>query len=167
MLKILFVCHGNICRSPMAEYIFRHMVREKGLSDLFHVGSAAVSSEEQGNPIYGPAARELAAHGIAFGRHRARKLSKDEYRQWDMFVGMDHSNKVRMLSIFGGDPEHKVSLLMEAAGSPGDVDDPWYSGDFTAAWKDISEGCACLLEQLCRTRLKNSGSETSGGKAPL
>ena len=147
MKKVLFICHGNICRSPMAEMVLKHLVRERGLSG-YVIDSAAVSREEIGNPVYPPARRELAAHGIRCDDHRARQLVAADYDRWDHLIGMDMSNISRMLRILGGDPEHKVHRLMDFTGRPADVADPWYSDRFDLCYRDILRGCEALLDYL-------------------
>lgn len=148
MKKILFVCHGNICRSPMAEFIFKHLVKEAGREDEFQVESGAVSDEEVGNPIYPAALRQLKAHGVRVTEHYARQLKRKDYEKYDLFIGMDRSNLLKMQRIFGGDPEGKIHLLLDYTQSPGDVADPWYSQNFEAAWRDIEGGCRALLEMV-------------------
>ena len=146
-MRILFVCHGNICRSPMAEMILKHLVRERGLEG-YVIDSAAVSREEIGNGVYPPARRELAAHGICCEDHRARQITEADYDRWDHLIGMDMSNITRMLRIFGHDDEHKVHRLMDFTGRPADVSDPWYSDRFDVAYADILRGCEALLKYL-------------------
>ena len=148
MTKILFVCHGNICRSPMAEFVMKDMVKSAGIADDFHIASAAVSAEELGNPVYPPARRKLAEHGISCAGHAARQMNRADYERWDYLVCMDGSNLRRMERICGGDPEGKMSRLMDFTSRPGDVADPWYTGDFEATWQDVCEGCRGLLERL-------------------
>ncbi len=148
MIKILFVCHGNICRSPMAEFILKDLAEKEGLSAQLQVGSAAVSSEELGHPVYPPARRKLAEHGISCAGKTARQLQREDYARWDLLLGMDRSNLRGMRRICGGDPDGKIRLLMDYTHRPGEVADPWYTGDFEAAWRDISEGCAGLLRAL-------------------
>ena len=140
MIKVLFVCHGNICRSPMAEFIFKKMVESSGVQDQFEIESAAVSSEEEGNPVYPPARRILADHGIDCRGKYARKMTVDDYRYFDYLICMDNSNLRNMQRICGGDPENKMYKLLSFTGSPGDVADPWYSGDFQTTWEDIQRG---------------------------
>ncbi|MBO5375214.1 MAG: low molecular weight phosphotyrosine protein phosphatase [Clostridia bacterium] len=147
MTKIMFVCHGNICRSPMAEFIFKDMVAKRGLEDRFYIASSATSSEEiwgaVGNPVYPPAREELAKHGISCGGKRAVRLRADDYDKYDIFVGMDSANIRNMSLIFGSDPENKIRKLNEK-----DVSDPWYTDDFDVAYKEIYRGCVELLENL-------------------
>jgi len=147
MKKILYICHGNICRSPMAEMLLKHLVRERGLKG-YVIDSAAVSREEIGNSVYPPARRELAAHGVRCEDHRARQITAADYDQWDHLIGMDMSNITRMLRIFGGDPEHKVHRLLDFTGRPADVADPWYSDRFDVCYADILRGCEALLAYL-------------------
>ena len=152
MKRIMFVCHGNICRSPMAEFIFKKMVTEKGLEREFHIASSATSTEEiwngVGNPVYPPAKRELAAHGISCEGKRAVQLQKSDYEKYDLFVGMDSANIRNMHRILGGDPDGKIRKLMDYTPFGGDVADPWYSDRFDVAYRDIYEGCEGLLEDL-------------------
>ena len=149
MTKILFVCHGNICRSPMAEFVMKDLVEKAGRGAEFEIASAATSTEEIGNPVYPPARRELAAHGIGCAGHAARQLRRDDYARYDLLIGMDGANVRNMRRMCGGDPEGKIRLLLDFAGRPGqEVADPWYTGDFTATWRDVEAGCKGLLEQL-------------------
>ena len=149
MTKILFVCHGNICRSPMAEFVMKDLVKKTGREAEFEIASAATSTEEIGNPVYPPARRELAAHGIGCAGHAARQLRRDDYAYYDLLIGMDGANVRNMRRICGGDPDGKIRLLLDFAGRPGqEVADPWYTGDFTATWRDVEAGCKGLLEQL-------------------
>ena len=148
MYKILFVCHGNICRSPMAEFVLRDMVKKAGRSAEFEIASAATSTEELGNPVYPPARRELKAHGIDCTGKTARQLSWADYDRYDLFIGMDRNNLRAMHRIFKGDPQHKIRLMMDYTSRPGDVADPWYTGEFGVTWRDVSEGCRGLLEAL-------------------
>ena len=148
MKRIMFVCHGNICRSPMAEFIFKDMLLRKGISDGFLVASSATSTEEIGNPVYPPARAELARHGISCDGKRAFQIKKSDYDKYDLFVVMD-SNNIRNISrIFGDDPECKVHKLMDYTSRGGDVADPWYSYRFDVAYQDIYEGCEALLKTL-------------------
>lgn len=148
MMKILFVCLGNICRSPMAEYVMRDLVRQAGLEDQIQVASAATSREELGNPVYPPARRKLAEHGIACEGHTARQMTAADYDRFDLLIGMDQNNLRNMNRIYGGDPEHKLHMLMDYTDRPGEVADPWYTGDFERTWQDVLAGCQGLLAQL-------------------
>lgn len=152
MVKILFVCHGNICRSPMAEFIFKDLARKCGRAGEFEVASCATSREEIwngiGNPVYPPAREELAKHGIACAGKRAVQLTKADYERYDLLIGMDENNIRNMMRILGTDPEGKVRKLMDYTGRGGDVADPWYSDRFDIAYRDIEEGCRALLEHL-------------------
>ena len=147
MIKILFVCHGNICRSPMAEFVMKDLVEKAGLEEKFHIASAATSAEEIGNPVYPPARRKLAEHGISGAGHVARQLRREDYEDWDLFIGMDEANLRNMRRLFGGDPAGKCSLLLSHTNRPGEVADPWYTGDFEATWQDVEEGCQALLSE--------------------
>ena len=144
-IKISFICHGNICRSPMAEFIFKKLVLDNGVSDKFYIDSKAVSYEETGNPVYPPARAELKKHGISCDGKFAVTLTKNDYYNYDYFVYMDNWNYRRIITIFGNDNENKVYKLLSFTGSNRDVDDPWYSGDFSTAYNDIYEGCVALL----------------------
>ena len=147
MIHILFVCHGNICRSPMAELVMKDLVRRRGLAGGYEIASAATSREEIGNRIYPPARRKLAAHGIPLEDHRARQMTPADYDRYDWIVAMDRANLRNIRRIIGGDPHGKVRLLLDFADRPGEeVADPWYTGDFDAAWQDVIRGCGGLLE---------------------
>lgn len=148
MVRVLFVCHGNICRSPMAEYVMKDLVQKAGLEDEFEIASAATSTEEIGNPVYPPARNKLAQHGISCQGHAARQLKRADYGRWDLLIGMDQANLRNMNRICGGDPEGKIHLLMDYTARPGEVADPWYTGDFEATWQDVLLGCSQLLQQL-------------------
>ena len=148
MTRILFVCLGNICRSPMAEYVMRDLVRRAGLEEQIQVSSAATSREELGNPVYPPARRKLAEHGITCQGHAARQMTAADYDQFDLLIGMDQNNLRNMNRICGGDPDHKLHLLMDYTDRPGEVADPWYTGDFERTWQDVLAGCQGLLAQL-------------------
>ena len=148
MTKILFVCHGNICRSPMAEFVMKDLVKKAGRASEFEIASAATSAEEIGNPVYPPARRKLAEHGISCIGKTARQLRQGDYGRWDLIIGMDHANLRNMRRLFPEDPDHKLHLLMDYTARPGQVADPWYTGDFDATWRDVSEGCQGLLSIL-------------------
>ena len=152
MIKVLFVCHGNICRSPMAEFILRDMVKKRGISDRFLIASCATSDEEIfngiGNPVYPPAKKELARHGISCAGKRAVQLTKSDYENYDYLICMDENNYRNMLRMLGGDPEGKISKLMNHTSRPGNVADPWYTGDFETTYTDIVEGCEALMKEL-------------------
>ena len=144
--RILFVCHGNICRSPMAEFVMKELVRKAGIEDDFCIESAATSTEEIGNSVYPPAKRKLAEHGISCLGKTARQMTRRDYERFDLLVGMDKWNIRNMRNICGGDPQGKIVMLMDYTSRPGDVADPWYTGDFEATWQDVLEGCQGLLE---------------------
>ena len=148
MIKILFLCHGNICRSPMAEFVMKDLVKKAGLEDQFEIASAAVSREELGNPVYPPARRKLAEHGISCSEKTARQLRREDYGRYDYLIGMDNSNMRGMHRICGGDPQGKMSLLLDHTPRPGEVADHWYCGNFEQTWEDVSLGCRCLLEEI-------------------
>lgn len=144
MKKILFVCHGNICRSPMAEYVMKYLVEQAQLTDQYMIASAATSTEEIGNPVYPPARRKLAEHGISCNGHAARQMTRADYQRYDLLIGMDSANLRNMTRIAGGDPEGKIRPLLYDK----DVADPWYTGNFEATWQDVLRGCQALLEEL-------------------
>ena len=152
MKRIMFVCHGNICRSPMAEFIFKDMLAKNGMEHDYIVASSATSTEEiwngVGNPVYPPAKAELLKHGITCEGKRAVQLKKSDYDEYDIFLAMDSMNIRNIMRIFGTDPLGKVHKLMDLTVRPGDVADPWYSGKFDVAYKDILEGCTALLKKL-------------------
>ena len=148
MIKVLFVCHGSICRSPMAEFVMKDLVQKARLASQFHIESAATSREEIGNPVYPPARRKLAEHGISCEGKRARQVTRADYAEYDYLIGMDGANIRNMLRIFGGDPEGKVAKLLSYAGSERDISDPWYTGDFGTTYADVLEGCTAFLEYL-------------------
>ena len=153
----MFVCHGNICRSPMAEFIFKDLAEKQGIADRFVVSSSATSTEEiwngVGNPVYPSAKAELAKHGLSCNGKRAVQLKKSDYDQYDLFIGMDSANIRNMLRIFGGDPDGKVRKLMDYTDRGGDVADPWYSNRFDVAYQDILEGCTALLKAVIKMDL--------------
>ena len=146
--RILFVCHGNICRSPMAEFVMKDLVEKAGVAQQFLIESAATSTEEIGNAVYPPARRKLAEHGISCQGKTARQMTRLDYGRYDLLIGMDSWNIRNMRAISGGDPEGKIRMLMDYTNRPGDVADPWYTGDFEATWRDVLEGCEALLSQL-------------------
>lgn len=148
MMKILFVCHGNICRSPMAEFVMKKLVDDAGRKADFSIASAATSTEELGNPVYPPAKRMLAKHGIDCSGKTARQIRLRDYDEYDLIIGMDDANMRNMARAFGGDPKNKLHRLMDYTKRPGNVADPWYTGDFDATWRDVYEGCSALLESL-------------------
>lgn len=156
MIKIMFVCHGNICRSPMAEFIFKKLIKDAGVESKFLVRSSATSSEEiylgKGNPVYPPAKRELAKNKIPIEEREAVQLKASDYYEYDLFIGMDSANIRNMIRIFSGDPEGKVKKLLSFAGKDADVSDPWYSDRFDVAFADIHEGCTALLEHLIKSK---------------
>ena len=149
MIKILFVCHGNICRSPMAEFVMKDRAEAAGAADRLEIASAAVSSEEQGNPVYAPARRILQDHGISCSGKYARKMTPADYAYFDYLICMDNSNLRNMQRICGGDPENKMYKLLDFTDTPGrDVADPWYSGNFDLTWRDVNNGCEALLATI-------------------
>ena len=152
--SILFVCHGNICRSPMAEFVMKDLVTNAGLQDLFHIESAATSTEEIGNEVYPPAKRKLAEHGISAKGKTARQMTRSDYQRFDLLIGMDDANIRNMNRICGGDPEGKIRLLLDDfTQRSGEVADPWYTGNFEATWRDVLEGCQGILARLCSHKL--------------
>ena len=157
MTKILFVCHGNICRSPMAEFVMKDFARRAGKEGRFAIASAAATREEIGNPVYPPARRKLAEHGISCDGHAARQLTNADYEKYDLLIGMDRANLRDMYHICGGDPDGKLRLLMDYTDRPGDVADPWYTGDFEATWQDVLAGCQGLLKELTTRRCDENG----------
>ena len=150
--RVIFVCHGNICRSPMAEFVMKDMVKKAGLEQDFQIESAATSTEEIGNPVYPPARRKLSEHGIDCSGKTARQLRNSDYEEFDLLIGMDRANLRSMYRICGGDFADKMHLLMDFTDRPGEVADPWYTDDFDAAYDDISRGCQALLDHLTSTK---------------
>ena len=148
MLRILFVCHGNICRSVMAEYIFKDMVKKKGREDLFEVSSAAATYEETGNDIYPPAKRTLQKHGIPCGAHHAHRITASEEERYDLIIGMDEENRYSLQRLFPR--SRKISLLLDYTAHPRDVADPWYTRDFEKTYRDLEQGCRALLEHITK-----------------
>ena len=147
MIRILFVCHGNICRSPMAEFVMKDLVRRKGLEDSYLIESCATSSEELGHDMYPPAKDELDRRGVPYGRRSARRMTRDDYGRFDMIVAMDRQNLRNLLPFVGEDPERKVSLMLSHAGEDRSVADPWYTGDFSATYRDVLRGCEGILRE--------------------
>ena len=148
-MRILFVCHGNICRSPMAEFVLKALVKAKGIEDQYYIESAAVTTDELGNPIYPPAKRCLSQHGVSFDpAKRARQITRADYDLFDRIICMDASNMRLIRRIIPSDPDGKIHLLMSYAGSGRDVADPWYTGDFETAFQDILTGCEAMLSSL-------------------
>ena len=148
MIKILFICHGNICRSPMAEFVMKDMVKRKGLSEQFEIHSAATSTEEIGNPVYPSARRVLSEHGISCKGKTARRMTKGDYEYYDYIIAMDKNNIRNIERIVGEDKDHKISLLLSYSGIDRDISDPWYTGNFDATWNDVVKGCTGLLEHI-------------------
>ena len=148
MHRILFVCHGNICRSTMAQFVMADLVRRAGRADEFVIDSAATSSEELGNPPHRGTVAKLRAEGVPVGTHRARRVRREEYDAWDHIIYMDAENARGLARILGGDREGKVSRLLDWTARPGDVADPWYTGDFDATYRDVVAGCEALLAAL-------------------
>lgn len=150
--KILFVCHGNICRSPIAEFVMKDMVEKQGIEDQFLIKSAATSTEEIwngiGNPVYPPAREELEKHGISCEGKRAVQITREDYEKYDYILGMENRNVKNMMRILGKDPEAKVCRLLDYSDHPRDIADPWYTGNFDVTYHDVEEGCKCLLEHI-------------------
>ena len=141
MIKILFVCHGNICRSPMAEYVMKDIVTKRGIADQFDISSAATSTEELGNPVHPGTRTKLKQLGISTTGKYAVQMKRSDYEKYDYIIGMDNWNYRNMLRIVGKDPEKKISLLLDYTDHPRDVADPWYTGDFDKTYEDILAGC--------------------------
>jgi protein-tyrosine phosphatase len=149
MVKILFVCHGNICRSPMAEYVMKDLVKELGIAERYEISSAATSTEEIGNPVYPPAKAKLAEHGIRCKGHHARQMTRDDYEYYDFLIFMDKWNLLNARRFIGLDKKHKASMLLDHCGRQGgQVADPWYTGDFDATWDDVVQGCTGLIDEI-------------------
>ena len=145
MTRVLFICHGNICRSTMAQYVFEYMVRERGLESEFEIDSAATSREEIGNGVHHGTRRKLAEEGIPCGDHRARQVTKADYEHFDYLIIMDENNRRNLMRIIGSDPERKVYKLLDFSDNPRDIADPWYTGNFDVTYDDIDEGCKAFL----------------------
>lgn len=150
-IKILMICHGNICRSPMSEYILRDMVTKRGLADQFKIASAATSREEIGNPVYPPARRKLRENGIDPSGKTARQMTKKDYEEFDYILAAESYNIRNIYRITGGDPDNKICRLLDYSDRPRDIDDPWYTGNFDVTWDDIVEGCEAFLDHLHKT----------------
>ena len=148
-IKVLFICHGNICRSTMAQFVFQHMVNNQGLKDKFYIDSAATSREEIGNPPHYGTVNKLRQEGIPVLKHRAIQMTKQDYKEYDYIIGMDAWNIRNIMRIIGSDPEKKVTMLLDFTDRPGtEIADPWYTGNFDATYDDVLEGCTGLLEHL-------------------
>lgn len=148
MIKILFICLGNICRSPMAEFLLKDMVKQRGIADDFYIASAATSTYEIGNPVHRGTRAKLAQYGISVAGKTAVQLTKEDYARYDYLIGMDTANIRDIMRIIGSDPQHKVYKLLQFAGSERNIADPWYTGNFDVTYDDIYEGCTALLEYL-------------------
>ncbi len=148
MIKVLFICHGNICRSPMAEFILKYLVTQRNLQSKFYIESAATRTEEIGSRVHHGTAAILDRLGIDYSGKRARQMTKQDYEDFDMIIGMDHWNLKNMKNIAGGDPDGKISLLLDYTDRPGDVADPWYTRNFEVTYRDVMEGCEGLLKLL-------------------
>lgn len=148
MIKVLFICHGNICRSPMAEFLLKDMLQKRGEASLVYVASAATSREEIGNPVHYGTRKILNAMGISCAGKQAVQMTREDYQKYDYLIGMDRSNIAAMTRIAGGDPDHKIIRLLDLTDHPRDVADPWYTGDFQVTFRDITEGLKALLEKL-------------------
>ena len=148
MIRVLFVCHGNICRSAMAKFMFIDLIAKQGLQNEFIVDSAAVSYEEEGNDIYPPAKEILKRHDIPFTHHRAHRMQKSDYDKYDYIIVMDESNINYIMGIIGEDPSNKVCKLLDFSPNPRDISDPWYTGNFERAYQDIKEGLECFLRHV-------------------
>ena len=155
MIKILFVCHGNICRSPMAQFVMQDLVNKKGLSDHFYIDSAATSTEEIGSGVHRGTRAVLNREGIPLGDHHAVRMKKTDYAQYDYLIGMDQWNIRNMQRIAGGDPEGKICRLLDFTDHPRDIADPWYTGDFDETYRDVAKGCAQLLTYLLKNRSRD------------
>ena len=147
-MKILFICHGNICRSTMAESVMTHLVRQAHLEHLFEINSAATSREELGNDIHPGTKAKLREVGIPFERRQARQITQKDYEYYDMLIGMDARNIINMRRFYGDDPQNKFSLLLDHSDRPHDIADPWYTGNFDTTYADIKEGCEALIKKI-------------------
>ncbi len=150
MHKLLFICHGNICRSPTAEFVMKHLVKKAGVAEDFFIASAATHDEELGEPVYPPSRKKMAEYGIDCSGKTARLMTKRDYEDFDLLIGLDEENGRYMRRMYSPDSEGKLKNLMDYAGKPGQsVADPWYTRDFDRTWQDVNEGCQGLLESLC------------------
>lgn len=147
MIRIMFVCHGNICRSTMAEFVMKDLVEKAGITDI-EIASAGTSSEELGNPVHYGTRQKLAEHGISCAGKFARQMNRNDYAAYDLLIGMDNANIRNMNRICGGDPENKISRLLDHTNRPGEVADPWYTGNFEETWCDVLAGCQALLNKI-------------------
>ncbi len=148
MINVLFVCHGNICRSPMAEFVLKDMIHKRGLDDDFYVASAATSTEETGNPVHPGTRNKLRQYGISTEGKYAVTMRRSDYDKYDYIIGMEQYNIRNILRITGRDPEHKVCRLLDFTENPGDIADPWYTGNFDATYNDIYEGCTAFFNKI-------------------
>ena len=148
MKRVMFVCHGNICRSPMAEFVMRDMVKKRGLESEFVIASSATSTEEIGNDIHRGTRATLTKYNVPFSPREAVQITRSDYPKYDLFICMDSANVRNLGRIFGADPENKIKKLLDFTSRPGDVADPWYTGNFEETWRDINDGCVALLEKL-------------------
>ena len=152
MIKVMFVCHGNICRSPMAEFIMKKIVKDNDMENMFHIESCATSTEEIGNPVYPPAKKILAEHGITCNGKFARQMTSDDYKNFDYIIAMDYNNLRNIRKFFKYDTENKIHLLMYYTGNERSVSDPWYTRNFQTTWNDISEGCEALFRHILKEK---------------
>lgn len=148
MIKVLFICHGNICRSTMSQFVFQHMVNTRGLSDRFHIDSAATSREEIGNPPHYGTVNKMQEVGIPVLPHRARQMTKQDYGEYDYLIGMDEWNIRNMNRMTGGDPDGKIHMLLDFSREPRAIADPWYTGNFDVTYRDVLEGCEAFFKYL-------------------
>ncbi len=148
MIKVLFICHGNICRSPMAEFVLKQKVANLGIADRFEIASAATSTEEIGNPVYPPVRELLHSHGISCKGKTARQITRNDYAYYDYIIAMDNNNLRNLKRIIGEDSENKISLLMDYTDTRRDVADPWYTRDFQQTWEDVQRGCDGFLDSI-------------------
>jgi len=148
MTKILFICHGNICRSPMAEFVMKEMVKSRGVSDEFYIASAATSTEEINNPVYPGTRKRLAKEGISVAGKYAVQITRADYEKYDYLLAMDSRNIANMMRIFGSDPDNKICRLLDLTDKPRDIIDPWPCGDYDKTYDDVLEGCTALLKKI-------------------